>query len=71
MIPSITNTEIIDFTFKADFLNLLSFLRELEFQENIMLINDINLKLKQGETPSDKSKEILDIKVSMTIYGKI
>ena len=66
-----TKKYIIDLTLKADFLNLLSFLRELEFQENIILINDINLKLKQGETPSDKSKEILDIKVSMTIYGKI
>ena len=66
-----TKKYIIDFNFKADFLNLLSFLRELEFQENIILINDINLKLKQVDTPSDKSKEILDIKISMTIYGKI
>ena len=66
-----TKKYIIDFTFKADFLNLLSFLRELEFQENIILINDINLKSQQGNNKNDNSKEMLDIKVSMTIYGKI
>ena len=66
-----TKKYIIDFTFKADFLNLLSFLRELEFQENIILINDINLKSQQGDNKIDNSKEMLDIKVSMTIYGKL
>jgi hypothetical protein len=66
-----TKKYIIDLTFKADFLNLLSFLRELEFQENIILLDDINLKLKQGNTKTVKSGEILDIKLSMTIYGKI
>ena len=66
-----TQKYIIDFTFKADFLNLLSFLRELEFQENIIIFDDINLKLKQGNTKSDKFTEMLDIKLSMTIYGKI
>ena len=35
---------IIDLTIKAEFNNLLTFLRELEFQENIILINNINLK---------------------------
>ena len=66
-----TKKYIIDFTFKADFLNLLSFLRELEFQENIILLDDINLKLKQGNTKSDKFKEMLEIKLTMTIYGKL
>ncbi len=66
-----TQKYIIDFTFKADFLNLLSFLRELEFQENIIIFEDINLKLKQGNTKSDKFTEMLDIKLSMKIYGKI
>ena len=36
---------LIDFSFKTNFINLLSFLRELEFQENIILLDDINLKL--------------------------
>ena len=66
-----TKKYLVDFTLKADFLNLLSFLRELEFQENIILLDDINLKLKQGNTKTVKSAEMLDIKLSMTIYGKI
>ena len=66
-----TKKYLIDFTLKADFLNLLSFLRELEFQENIILLDDINLKLKNGNTKTVKSDEMLDIKLSMTIYGKI
>ena len=36
---------LIDFSFKTNFINLLTFLRELEFQENIILLDDINLKL--------------------------
>ena len=35
---------LIDFSFKTDFINLLSFLRDLEFQENIILINNIDVK---------------------------
>ena len=35
-----TKKYLIDFTLKADFLNLLSFLRDLEFQENIILLDD-------------------------------
>ena len=66
-----TKKYLIDFTLKADFLNLLSFLRDLEFQENIILLDDINLKLKQGNTKSDKFKEMLEIKLTMTIYGKL
>jgi len=66
-----TKKYLVDFTLKADFLNLLSFLRELEFQENIILVDDINLKLKQRNTKTVKSAETLDIKLSMTIYGKI
>mgnify|MGYP001445240174 CR=1 FL=1 len=66
-----TKKYIIDFTFKADFINLLSFLRELEFQENIILFRDINLKSKKVNTKSDESREMLDIKLSMTIYGKV
>ena len=35
---------LIDFSFKTNFINLLDFLRELEFQ-NIILLDDINIKL--------------------------
>ena len=66
-----TKKYTIDFILKSDFIDFLSFLRELEFQENIILVNDLNLKLKQDNNKSDKSNEMLDIKVSMKIYGKI
>ena len=36
---------LIDFSFKTNFIDLLAFLREIEFQENIILLDDINLKL--------------------------
>ena len=66
-----TKKYIIDFTFKTDFINLLSFLRELEFQENVILFRDIDVKSKKGNTEGDEFKGMLDIKLSMTIYGKI
>ena len=64
---------LIDLTFNAEFINLLSFLRELEFLESVILINDINLKLlnqnsNNGEfnNPSEK----IEVKISTTFYGK-
>ena len=36
---------LIDLTFKAEYINLLSFIRELEFQESLILINDMNSSL--------------------------
>ena len=63
---------LIDFSFKTDFINLLSFLRELEFQENIILINDIDVKLIENNNnnvgKSDNNN--LDVKLSMIFYGK-
>ena len=62
---------LIDFSFKTDFINLLSFLRELEFQENIILINDIDVKLLGNNSNVGKSdNNNLDIKLSMIFYGK-
>ena len=62
---------LIDFSFKTDFINLLSFLRELEFQENIILINDIDVKLIENNNNVGKSdNNNLDIKLSMIFYGK-
>ncbi len=59
---------LIDLTFNAEFNNLLSFLRELEFQESVILINDINLKLlnKNINNPSEK----IEVKLSTTFYGR-
>ena len=64
---------LINLTFEAEFINLLSFLRELEFQESLILISDMNLKLlsqndNNGEinNPSEK----VEVKLSTIFYGK-
>ena len=65
---------LIDFSFKTNFINLLAFLRELEFQENIILLDDINLKLvvQNINNPNiDNPREMIDVKLKMTFYGKI
>ena len=61
---------LIDFSFKTDFINLLSFLRELEFQENIILINDIDVKVIENNNVGEFDNNNLDVKLSMTFYGK-
>ena len=63
---------LIDLTFKTEFINLLSFLRELEFQESVILINDVNLKLlSQNSINSEISNptEKIEVKISTTFYG--
>ena len=65
---------LIDFTFKTDFVNLISFLRDLEYQDNIILLNDINLSLNSEENDNreiNESRNILEINMSITFYGKI
>ena len=64
---------LIDLTFKAEFINLLSFLRELEFLESVILINDINLKLlSQNSNNGEKNNlnEKIEVKLSTTFYGR-
>ena len=60
---------LIDFSFKTNFINLLAFLRELEFQDNIILLDNINLKLNPQKI--NDSQEMLEVKLRMTFYGKI
>ena len=60
---------LIDFSFKTNFINLLAFLRELEFQENIILLDDTNLKLAASNI--DNSQGTLEVKLRITFYGKI
>jgi len=65
---------LIDFSFKTNFINLLNFLRELEFQENLILIEDINLKLEGQNINNpniDNSQAMLNVKLRMIFYGKI
>ena len=69
-----TKKYLIDFTFKAKFVDLLSFIRELEFLENIILIDNMNLKLiseSSNTSESNDPQEMLQISIGMTFYGKI
>jgi len=63
----------IDLTFKTEFINMLSFLRELEFLENVILINDINLELisqNSNNVEFSNSIEEIEVKLRTTFYGK-
>jgi len=60
---------LIDFSFKTNFIDLLAFLRELEFQENIIILDDINLKLAASN--NDNSQSLLEVKLRITFYGKL
>ena len=65
---------LIDLTFKAEFINLLSFLRELEFQESVILINDISLKLLSQNSNNgeiNNSTEKIEVKLSTIFYGRV
>ena len=65
---------LIDFSFETNFINLISFLRELEFQENIILVDDIDLKLVNQNSNTgniDNSAGMLNVKIRMIFYGKI
>ena len=63
-----------DISFKTEYANLLSFLRELEFQDNVILIDDVNIltSSKNSNTKdNDNSKGKLEVNISMTFYGQI
>ena len=69
-----TKMYLIEFSLKADFINLLSFLRELEFQESVILIDDMNLRLAEDRSYNkniENSSAMLDVKIRMKAYGKI
>jgi len=64
---------LIDFTFTTDFVNLLSFLRDLEFQDNAILVSNINLSLNNQDNENgeiDSSINMLEIIMSINFYGK-
>ena len=65
-----TKKFLIEFKFKTDFVNLLSFLREVEFQENIVLIKEIEVRSNNQKIDAKKGDN-LQIKLMMKIYGKI
>ncbi len=64
---------LIDLTFKAEFIDLLSFLRELEFQESVILINDINLNLLRQDNNNGEINNLaekIEVNLSTVFYGK-
>ena len=65
---------IFDISLETEFVNLLSFLRELEFQENIILIEDINLRMSKQQNAKNidsvNSKDLLQVNIKMKVYGK-
>ena len=64
---------LIDFTFETDFVNLLSFLRDLEFQDNAILLDDINLNLNNEDNDDGEINEpdnMLEVNLRIIFYGK-
>jgi hypothetical protein len=64
---------LIDFTFETDFVNLLSFLRDLEFQDNAVLLDDINLNLNNEDNDDGEINEpdnMLEVNLRIIFYGK-
>ena len=64
---------LIDFTFETDFVNLLSFLRDLEFQDNAILLDDINLNLNNQDNDDgeiNKPDNMLEVNLRIIFYGK-
>ena len=61
----------IDFSFNTEFINLLNFLRELEFQENVILINDIDLRISSDNKEIKTPFEVLEANLSVSFYGQI
>ena len=64
-----TKKYLIEISFKTDFVNLLSFIRELEFQESVILLNKINIKYINENNTKNKLAP-LQVKLIMTTYGK-
>ena len=63
---------LIDISFKTNFINLQSFLREIESQENLVLIKNIDVSLIDNNDTSLQSEDHnLNIILSMIFYGKI
>ena len=64
---------LIDFTFNTDFVNLLSFLRDLEFKDNVVLLDNIALSLNNQDNDDgeiEKSSNELEVNLRIIFYGK-
>ena len=64
---------VIDFTFNTDFVNLLSFLRDLEFKDNAVLLDNITLSMNDQDNDDGEIKEtskMLEVNIRAIFYGK-
>ena len=64
---------VIDFTFNTDFVNLLSFLRDLEFKDNAVLLDNITLNMNDQDNDDGEIKEtskMLEVNIRAIFYGK-
>ena len=64
---------IVDLDFESDFKNLLYFLRELEFQESVILFRDMKLNLKDDSEKNEvdyKNENIIKVSMKIIVYGK-
>jgi len=65
----------IDIEFLSNFNELLLFLSDIEFQENIILLSDINIQQIDNEQQNDEvisnDIDLLKTSIKMSIYGKI
>ena len=63
------------FGFLSTFNDLVSFLSELEFQENIILLSDINIQQddnkQENKDSLNKNNDLLKTSIKISIYGKI
>ena len=62
-----------DLEFESDFKNLLYFLRELEFQESVILFRDMKLNLKNDPNKNElnyKNENIINVSMKIIVYGK-
>ena len=60
---------VIEMTFETTYKYLLSFLRDLEFQENIILFDDLNVKLIGNKIKNNEGSPI-QVEFIMSYYGK-
>ena len=63
----------VDLEFESDFKNLLYFLRELEFQESVILFRDMKLNLKNDPNKNElnyKNENIINVSMKIIVYGK-
>ena len=64
---------LIDFTFNTDFVNLLSFLRDLEYRDNAVLLDNITLSLNYQDNDDGvikKTSKMLEVNLRTIFYGK-